>query len=401
MAIIRNKQLLNHLPHVYEMKDMLEFCERYDKVYIYGCAEEQEYLLKFFDICGVKITGYVVSDIENSREDFCYRSLPVCDVKSVISDEGVGIILGLPEKYYDQIIPWFREVGFTDYFQLTGHSLIGIAEQLKPREKDEMTFEISLADHCNLACQMCDHFSQLSEPWFVDKDVFIRDIREMARIYDHEVAAITLVGGEPTLHPDLFELMKITREEFSDAQIIVLTNGVKLLELEHSSKGNFWEICKENRINVMVTVYPIKLDYIAIEEKAKEYGVGVSMSSNIHADKVIRKPKISDKHTMDPKGKVPKCEFMHCLYFNKFNVVKDGKYYMCPVEAHIDILNKRFGVGFEYVEGDCLELDKVKDWRELAEFSSNRIPFCGYCDQAHWGHDSVWKPSTKKIEEYI
>ena len=41
------------------------------------------------------------------------------------------------------------------------------------------------------------------------------------------------------------------------------------------------------------------------------------------------------------------------------------------------------------------------DWREIAEFTAKRVPFCSYCDLKHWGPHSVWKASSKKIEEYV
>ena len=177
MAIQRNKHLINHLPHVYELEDLIRFCGNYKELYIYGYEEEQEYILKLLDLCGIKTTGYIVTYGENEKEEFFYRKLPVYKADEILKKKDAGIILGLSERLYDQIIPWFRKIGYTSYFQMTEHTLMGIAEQLKPRAREEMTFEISLADHCNLSCQMCDHFSQLSEPWFVDISDFERLFR--------------------------------------------------------------------------------------------------------------------------------------------------------------------------------------------------------------------------------
>lgn len=53
--------LINELPHIYELEDMICFCRRYKKIYIYGRGIQQEYLLKYFDMCGVSIAGYVVT----------------------------------------------------------------------------------------------------------------------------------------------------------------------------------------------------------------------------------------------------------------------------------------------------------------------------------------------------
>lgn len=264
-----------------------------------------------------------------------------------------------------------------------------------------MTFEISLADHCNLSCQMCDHFSQLSKEWCVSIEQFEKDMIQMGKIFEHKIGAITLLGGEPTLHEDLFDCIRITRREFPDCELIILTNGVLLLELEHSPKGNLWEICRDYDVHISVTVYPVRLDYLAMEEKAKEYGVQLFMSSNIHAGKELKIKKISDKHTMDLTGSIDKFYCVNCLYFNKFNVLKEGRLYMCPIAAHSDIFNEAFEQNLALQEKDSLNIYSVKNWKEIAEFSCQYVPFCSYCDLKHWGHHSEWKASSKKIEEYV
>ena len=393
--------VINELPHIYELEDMIEFCSRYDHVYIYGRAINQEYLLKYFDMCGVCIEGYVVTSIREN-ENFTYREMPVITFEELMKKNiRVGIILGLGDKHYHNIIPMFRQHGFSDYFMVTEYNKRAIANQVRPRKHEEMAFEISLADHCNLSCQMCDHYSQLAEPWYVDMDQFERDIIRMGELYEHEIGYIALLGGEPTLHENLIDCIKIVRREFPDSELIILTNGVKLLELEHGKTGNLWEVCRDYDVHITVTVYPIKLDYEEIERKAKEYGVVITMSSDIHAAELTKKVKISDKHTMKLEGNMEAFYCVNCLYFNKFNVLKDGRIYMCPIAAHIDIFNRRFGTNLELKEADSLNIYQIESWKEIADFSSNYVPFCSYCDLSNWRHHSQWKASNKTIDEYI
>jgi len=61
-------------PHLYEIEDMVSFAKKYKRLYIYGCAGNQEYLLHFFDICGINIDGYITT-YTDTRE-LCYRPLP-------------------------------------------------------------------------------------------------------------------------------------------------------------------------------------------------------------------------------------------------------------------------------------------------------------------------------------
>lgn len=393
--------LINALPHIYELEDMIAFCRAHEPLYIYGKGCNQEQLLKYLDMCEVKVSGYVVSYFKEDEPPLTYRQMPVLLAEEAIEKKGAGIILALSDRYYGTVIPMLRGKGFTDYFVMTEYNKCAIANQVRERTQEEMTFEISLADHCNLSCQMCDHYSQLSDEWCVGLESFERDMIRMGELFDHKIGAVTLLGGEPTLHEDLIECVKITRREFPEGEVIILTNGVRLLELEHSPKGNLWEACRDYDVHISVTVYPIKLDYHAIEEKAKEYGVSLMMSSNIHANKITKLKKISDKHTMDLSGQVDKFYCINCLYFNKFCALKDGRIYMCPIAAHSDIFNKAFEQNLMLREEDSLDIYQIKSWKEIAEFSCRYVPFCSYCDLKHWGHHSEWKASSKKLEEYI
>lgn len=403
MSTERKKyHLINELPHIYELEDMMGFCKEYERVYIYGRGIQQEYLLKYFDMSDVRIEGFVVTRKKLGDEDcFEYRRLPVVEYEDIKNDINAGVILALSDKYYHQIIPMFRKDGYERYFMMSEFNKRAIAYQVRPRTQEEMTFEISLVDHCNLSCQMCDHYSQLSDKWFVDINQFESDMVRMGEICNHKLAAISLLGGEPTLHPDIINCLRITRKQFPDTELIVLTNGTLLLKLEDSPNGNFWQTCKELNVHITVTVYPVKLDYAAIEEKAKEYGVVLAMSSDIHAENLTKVVKISDKHTMDLTGSVEKYVCVNCLYFNKFCVLKDGRIYICPISAHSDIFNKKFNQHLQIREQDYLDIYKINSWKDIAEFSCQYVPFCSYCDLKKWRHHSEWKASSKTIEEYI
>ena len=391
--------IMNDTPHRYELWDLLDFCNKHEHLYICGAAEQQEALLRFFDMCNINIDGYTVTN----PEDQClnYRELPIIAVDELIKRSDTGIIMGVGDHLYRAFIPKFRKAGFNDYFIMTEYSKNAIIEQIKPRPIEEMTFEVSLADHCNLSCKMCDHYSQLSPEWFVDMDTFERDMVQMGKLFNHTVGAITLVGGEPALHKDIIKCMEITRREFPDAELIILTNGLLLLGLENSPHGNFWEACKRLNFYITITVYPINFDYTQLEKKAEEYGVILAMSSNIHADELTKATKIMDKHAMDLSRNAEVTGFVSCAYFNKFNVLREGRFYMCPVEAHINIFNDHFKQNLPLEEADSLDIHRAKSWEELSEFAAKRIPFCGHCDLRNWRQHSQWKASTKEISEYV
>lgn len=391
--------LINELPHMYEIDDMLAFCGKYERIHIFGAEENQRYLAKYLEFCGVCVAGYV--ETVPCEEGVGGDNRPVEAIADVISRKGVGVILGLEDCRYRSVIPLFRAAGFQDYFIPTEFNKRSIANQQRPRPLDEMTFEVNVADHCNMACQMCDHYSQLSEERFLDLAAYERDMARMSELFGGRIASISLLGGEPTLHPDLIRCMEITRRAFPDGQCIILTNGLLLPRLEKGPRGNLWQACREYGFDITITVYPINLDYDGLGKKAKEYGVRLRMSSDIHAGKLTKIVKVTDKHSFDLTGEKTPIYFPTCLYFNKFNVLKDGRYYMCPVAAHIGIFNKYFGQNLRLEEADSVDIYKIDEWKQLAEFTAAPTPFCRYCDLRNWRRHSEWKISSKRIEEYV
>lgn len=411
-AIFRERHLINKLAPLEELDKFVQFCRKYRKIYIISDGME-EYIIKYLYLCEIK-NFYGVIKVESKFDaimsnairflkkikSFNYRNLS-CQhsVKMQYTDDVGVVIAGMGN--INRLERFLNKKGFMNKFILSEFSTRAIAEAVAPRTKEEMAFEINLVDHCNLSCQMCDHFSQLSEEKYLDIESFKRDMTRMGEIFQHDIGGVYLLGGEPTLHPQLIEIIEYTRTQFPKTELILLTNGMLLTHLENGERGNLWRTLKECNVHVTVTVYPLKINYLAIEEMARKYNVVLMMSSDIHAPAPTRQIKISDKHTLDLYGSQPKHHCVHCLYFNKFNVLKDGKYYMCPIQAHIDIFNRRFDKNLEHIDGDFLDIYKIDDWREFAEYSSNWVPFCRFCDQKKWGHASEWKSSTKCIEEYI
>jgi hypothetical protein len=380
-------------PHIYELNDMFDFCKKYDEIYIYGSAIKQQMLYKLMKNCAdIPLRGYVVSqpwptDKIGGVNVFC--------IDDIIKKRKVGIILGLADRYYRHIIPKFRSVAFEDYFVPTEWNKRTIAEKMEPRDADYNSFEINLTDHCNMSCQMCDHYSQLSEPWFIDVDVLDRDLKRMTELCNGQCAVITLLGGEPLLHPEIVKCCEITRTRFPNTPIVLLTNAILLLKMDM-----LWSACQRLHIIINITRYPIRINYGAIIKKAADYNVQLQLSSDIHSEVPIEDAKISFKHVFDLRGKDDSILFPACHYFNHLGVLKGGRYYMCPVSAHIDIFNKYFNQNLQLTEKDSVDIFEACSFDEIARFQANKIPFCRYCDIRKWGMHSVWKVSTKQIGEY-
>jgi uncharacterized radical SAM superfamily Fe-S cluster-containing enzyme len=81
------------------------------------------------------------------------------------------------------------------------------------------SFDIYVAEHCNLGCYRCNHFSQLAKPEFADLETTERDLQRLSILSGGNIPAIMLVGGEPLLNPELHEFMRIARLYFPQSRI--------------------------------------------------------------------------------------------------------------------------------------------------------------------------------------
>lgn len=76
---------------------------------------------------------------------------------------------------------------------------------------------------CNLSCTYCNEFDRTSPP------VPLETLKaRAAKLKELGAFAINLTGGEPTLHPDLVELVRYCRHDLNFLKVSMISNGFKL-----------------------------------------------------------------------------------------------------------------------------------------------------------------------------
>lgn len=253
-----------------------------------------------------------------------------------------------------------------------------------------LRFEVHVAEHCNLSCRDCLHFSPLAKEEFLDIDEYRKDCARLSELFDSEVERLYLLGGEPLLHPNLVEIMKISREAFRYGQIGIITNGVLLPSMDDA----FWAACKEYRIEVMPTKYPVTVDYDAVEKRAKQEGVFY----HPHADKMPRMLRTP----LSLKGDQPvERNYYACNHSNNCLTLRHGRLYTCEIAAHAHHLKKHFDLNISVSERNGIDIYAVNSPEELMEKLTKPIPFCRYCrmdDRDFWEN---WSVSQKDRYEWI
>ena len=388
--------MITAIVNMSEFKKLYEFCKSMQEIYIYGTGKTQLAVQKALRLSGIEVE--CIANLSSFKKQFKLftfkkKGLILCEsgqeIKKEALKKGFKYIFKIPELVVEQIV-----------------------KKVTPRY-NAFNFEINIVDHCNLNCQCCDHYSPLvkREKYLAieDYEKYLKRLQELFGTNNEKChVVIQLTGGEPTLHPELPDFLRLSRKYFPDGHVGLVTNGIKLLDWEYNDKGNLWNVMKENNIFLFVTTYPLKLNFEAIDNKAKEYGLLYARYSDIgnsntylaNIDDPAKIKKVSTNHifSLDGKNVLP-YEFLSCYQFNESGCLKDGNIYQCPLTAHLNYFNERFNTKLKLSDRDFINIFEVKSGKEIIDFYSNKIPFCENCDiKSRYGKD--FQISKQKISEW-
>lgn len=249
---------------------------------------------------------------------------------------------------------------------------------------DGLQVEMHIVDHCNLNCNCCNHFSPLAEPWFIE----LEDFKEQITLLKNNISSLKtflFIGGEPALHPQLFELCKAAREILgNEIKIGVISNGTIIKKIaEH--KQDYLDL------NIYFTfssyMNKTKLDEI---EQLKPLG------------KVFNTRILSKSTIVEPCGSLDGFDnFFNCIDHKlPCFTLKNKKLYICPFSAHLEHYCKKANITIPEIEWvDYLPVDKINNDLDLIQkFCFTPKAICNYCSQDEDAYPYV--DSYKDLAEY-
>lgn len=402
-------------PKMIELEEMKEFCDRCEYIYIWGHNMQSMLISKYLFMSEIKITGFVmpiVRDCDRYNEPFPIETLAKLNKLSYLKKRKTGVILPCLDDESNQIIEMLRMIGISNVYIVSDWNKRTIEKKMMPRSIKDFYLEVNLADHCNLNCQCCDHFSPIASKTFLDFEQYVKDIKRLAYLTDGKIGLMKLQGGEPLLNDRVIDYMKVTRECFPDSHICLFTDGVLLPKWGgYQGEKNIWNAVLKYEIEIRMTQYPIPLAMEKIVDVAKSYGVPVTFDppepkkggrlwvfSEIGA-LGYRGVKHSVKHPFDLNGKQEKFRWISCYQFNESIVLRDGKIYTCPMIPYAHYFNEYFNKNLEVKEDSYIDIYQAQSFEEIAEFCTHRTSFCDYC-AVHKRNSRSWKQSEHNIEEW-
>ena len=246
--------------------------------------------------------------------------------------------------------------------------------------------EYHVADHCNLNCRGCVHFSPLAgKDKFPVYEHMEKDLRQLKKIVSY-IDKIRILGGEPLLNPELPLYMKLTREVYPYATISIVTNGLLLSTID------FWDYFIKYRINVDISLYkPIFNKAGKMMKMLQEKGIVFSISEPIE----------EFSYALDKNSGHARFAYRHnCSCPNLY----EGGVYVCPIIAYVKYFNHAFNYQFNDNDGKIDIYDRNMDFTRLNDELHKVRKMCDNCLYISGEHivTQPWSQTTKaKASDYM
>ena len=232
--------------------------------------------------------------------------------------------------------------------------------------------DLNCVTHCNFRCTSCSHASPLAPPWSMPLEMIEHDLTVLKSVLHPR--SINIVGGEPTLHKEIVEVLRVVKRIRIGDVVTVITNG----SLLHRMPDAFW-----NELEYLnLSIYPtLDMDNVRVaEEKSKEFGFG--MASHVFTEFYNQLKETPD----DGIG-----SFKDCHWKTNCFTVHRGFFYLCSQSAFFPnaVLNLPR-------ETDGLTLEGITE-EKLQAFMDRKEPFesCKMC-RANEMKASPWRESARK-----
>lgn len=218
---------------------------------------------------------------------------------------------------------------------------------------------------CNLNCTNCSLQCGRRTPFSVTFNDFKEQILKVASIIP-KIGSITLIGGEPLLHPNLLEMCKFIHENIPCLELDILSNGL----LSDKITDEDLILFKQYNVNFIFTLYP-KKDLInkisAFEQRCKEFDIPFS----IHGIRpCFGIPDFNQKGTNNKDEQFYQCEKSSVPH--EFVIFNGNIYNCCLMPAYPDI-------NLPINNNDLIPINSLNSFNELLELANRPYEGCRYC----------------------
>lgn len=253
------------------------------------------------------------------------------------------------------------------------------------------SFALLMTEHCNLACDACDHLApyyKKSPTTTADIDVIGRDLTALGEVL--HTKCIRVSGGEPLLHPRLVEILKLIRSTGITDTIKIISNGVLL----HRAPAEMWSLID----HFSTTVYPVKYRY-KVEELQE-----ICRANNVECELQPRdEMRITQIVSENEDADLVQSIYDHCPLKRILAGVHKGRFYVCPPSVHYELHRRLIGLTSDLADLDGIPIHdnpNLKD--EISEAMQSRTPLrcCSHCVSVFGRVFDIQPTVRQKADQY-
>ena len=350
-----------------------------------------------------KCIDHVVSSYINllNQHRINYTIMPLEQVSGSALENCVPVIASIDRKTLEHISIHLSNNGVLVYDTLIKENLLSKCGKEWLMDRNSPIYyridhkalcaylEVQIADHCNLKCRGCMHFSNIvDKPAFFPINSFEEDLQIMSDSL--EILKFRIMGGEPLLNHNFEKYVILIREFFPKSKIIIVTNGL-LLDKIPFGKLN---ILSEYQCEIDISIYPIikeklyKTTSILEMAKLKYRLIGDTKDFSVSFMKQL---------SLNPKYKKRCHERCSCNFWSEHKLSR------CCLPSTISYYNECFGNSFVVDTSDFFEINHYFDGYSCMAFLQREMEFCKYCISQ--SQPITWKPFVDSrnagINDYI
>lgn len=242
--------------------------------------------------------------------------------------------------------------------------------------------ELHVTHACNLSCEGCAHYSDQGQTGRLD---FYQAAEWLAHWGPRvRVRQFSLLGGEPTLHPQLWQFVWLAHECFPRARRVMATNGLRLI----SHGTTLPQALYETKTKLIVSIHGTTPEYNASLEEIratvadwrKSYPFDVQWRPSVsqwtrryHG----RGPDMRPYNTGCPRRAWRRCCARFC------GQIHEGKIWKCAALAYFGQQDRRHDLGPDWQPfRDYRPLDRTDDQATIDTFfaaARKPEPCCACC----------------------
>ena len=246
--------------------------------------------------------------------------------------------------------------------------------------KEITNLEIHAAHSCNLSCESCSHYSNQGHKGIVSVDKASRWMEAWNRRIRPKIFSI--VGGEPTIHPNLPSFVSVARKHWPHSNLRLVTNGF-FLHRHPDLPGLFRD---DPNARIFLSIHHDSPEYLEnirpivdlLKRWQADFGIGVSY---IKSFAEWRKRYLGSGSEIEPfEDNDPRRSWEICRA-KKCPQLFEGSIWKCGPLAYLKMQDDRHHISSKwepYLEYRPLMVDCTDD--ELHEFFDREDePYCGMC----------------------